>query len=323
MALLSKVGFGAVVIDVILPTYNGVAFLREQVVSIYQQTLRPRKLIIRDDGSTDGTKQLLQSLKQQYGTWLVLLPFTSNLGCVGNVNILLKHTDAPYVALSDQDDIWLPEKLSKSLSLLRKGETFSSCPSPLLVHTDLALVNQYGELMHQSFINYQRLDPSKVTLDDLSLTNVVTGCTVLMNRPLIDLALPIPKEALMHDWWFALVASRLGSILFLNEATILYRQHSNNVLGAHRIGLRYYFKRIILFLRFNRHQNPLERLLAQIDSLNNRYGDYDFAVRAFLRKNLCQRMIQIITFQRLSDLKKHGPIRTMILYLLALMYKNG
>ena len=76
-------GFGAVVIDVILPTYNGVAFLREQVVSIYQQTLRPRKLIIRDDGSTDGTKQLLQSLKQQYGTWLVLLPFTSNLGCVG------------------------------------------------------------------------------------------------------------------------------------------------------------------------------------------------------------------------------------------------
>ena len=130
----------------------------------------------------------------------------------------------------------------------------------MLVHTDLALVNQYGELMHQSFINYQRLDPSKVTLDDLSLTNVVTGCTVLMNRPLIDLALPIPKEALMHDWWFALVASRLGSILFLNEATILYRQHSNNVLGAHRIGLRYYFKRIILFLRFNRHQNPLERL---------------------------------------------------------------
>ena len=94
-----------------------------------------------------------------------------------------------------------------------------------------SLVNQYGELMHQSFINYQRLDLSKVTLDDLSLTNVVTGCTVLMNRLLIDLL--CHKEALMHDC-SALVAVDL-LILFLNEATILYRQHSNNVLGAHRI----------------------------------------------------------------------------------------
>ena len=310
------------VIEVILPTYNGVTFLRQQVASIDKQILRPLRLIVRDDGSTDGTQDLLQSLKQEYGPWLVLIPSTSNLGCIGNVNILLKHTKAPYVALSDQDDIWLPDKLSKSFSLMQRCENNSPCFSPLLVHTDLALVNHSGELIHPSFLSYQRLNPLKVALDDLSLTNVVTGCTILMNRSLIDLAMPIPKEALMHDWWIALVASKFGTILFLNNPTILYRQHSRNVLGAQGLGFRYYFKKIIAFLGVNGHKNPVDGLLTQINYFNNRYGHYDFSLKLFLRMNLLQRVIQIITLRCSSELRKHGPVRTMILYFMVLLYKS-
>ena len=100
-------GLGALVIEVVLPTFNGAAYLKEQVDSIHRQTLRPQRLLVRDDGSSDGTQALLAELQQHYGSWLHLLPSEKNLGCSANVNCLLEASRAPYVALADQDDIWL------------------------------------------------------------------------------------------------------------------------------------------------------------------------------------------------------------------------
>ena len=101
-------------IDVILPTFNGALYLREQVASIAQQTLRPARLLLRDDGSSDETCKIIRELAEEYGAWIEILPAQGNLGCTANVSCLLEATSAPYVALADQDDVWLPEKLEVS-----------------------------------------------------------------------------------------------------------------------------------------------------------------------------------------------------------------
>ena len=127
-------GLGAVVsstaIEVVLPTYNGSAYLEAQLASIYAQTVCPERVILRDDGSSDGTQALIQQLQKRYGSWLQVLPSDENLGCNANVNRLLEATTAPYVALADQDDLWLPQKLENSLALMQQLEVSCCCSTP-------------------------------------------------------------------------------------------------------------------------------------------------------------------------------------------------
>ena len=166
-------------IEVVLPTYNGVTYLKEQVDSIHRQTLRPQRLLVRDDGSCDGTQALLAELQQHYGSWLHRLPAEENLGCSANVNCLLEASRAPYVALADQDDIWLPEKLAESLSLLQRLEQQHGVHLPVLVHSDLELMAADGCRLSSTYVQHQRLDPHRTAPEALALTNVVTGCTAI------------------------------------------------------------------------------------------------------------------------------------------------
>ena len=153
-------GLGFVVIEVVLPTYNGAAFLEAQLASIDAQTLRPQRVIIRDDGSQDGTPALLRQLQKRYGNWLVLLDSRGNLGCVGNINCLLSATRAPYVALADQDDLWHPDKLASSLRLMEWFEASHGNDYPLLVHADLNLIDTNGHSLGRTYFENQGLNPN-------------------------------------------------------------------------------------------------------------------------------------------------------------------
>ena len=308
-------GLGALVIDVVLPTYNGVAYLRQQVASIDQQTLRPLRLIIRDDGSTDGTPELLAALRQEYGDWLELLPADGNLGCSANVNRLLETTRSAYVALADQDDLWLPGKLEASLALLMQLEQSHGVQMPLLVHSDLLLIDGEGISLGETYLQRQGLDPFRTGLDHLLLTNVVTGCTVLLNRALLKTALPIPAEALMHDWWLALVASATGAIGFAAEPAVLYRQHGSNVLGARGTGLSVMTGRLLR----PRGHGPLalfRAVVRQASLLQYRFNLPELPfVRAMAEGRLlrCWRLCSQPALRR--KLRKHGPLRTWALWL--------
>ena len=215
-----EVGLGAVVmasgsIDVILPTYNGVRFLREQVASIAQQTMRPRMLLVRDDGSTDGTQELIRELIGVYGAWLKVLPGDENLGCTGNVNQLLEATSAPYVALADQDDVWLPNKLEIAYQELCAVESVHGPHAPALVHTDLKLVDANLNDLGTTYLQKQRLHPSWVSPSEIALTNIVTGCTVMCNRPLLDCALPFPQRRLFMTGGWLLWQAYLDAFAFI------------------------------------------------------------------------------------------------------------
>ena len=313
-------GLGTLVIEVVLPTYNGAAYLQEQVESIHRQTLRPQRLLVRDDGSSDGTRALLVELQQQYGSWLELLPMGRNLGCIANVNCLLEASRAPYVALADQDDIWLPEKLVENFALLQRLEHQHGVQRPLLVHSDLELMDADGRRLGSTYVKHQHLDPRRTAPEPLALTNVVTGCTAMVNRALLDRALPIPSEALMHDWWLALVASCFGAIGWLPQPTVLYRQHGGNVLGAQGLGPAYWMRRLRHLLTDPAAGGHTRAALRQAACFEQRYGQALSPLPALMhlrRRSRCQALSHHLTHG--STLNKHGPFRTVALVVLLLL----
>ena len=301
-------------IDVILPTFNGACFLEEQVASIAGQTVRPRRLLLRDDGSTDDTREVIRHLIEVYGPWIQLLPSCGNLGCRGNVNQLLEVASAPYVALADQDDVWLPNKLEIAYREIRAIESAHGADRPALVHTDLKLVDQDLRDLGVTYIQNQCIDPSFDSPADLALTNVVTGCTVMCNRPLLDRALPFPQEALVHDWWLALVASVFGCIRFHPSSAILYRQHSANVIGSQGLGWRYWWHR---FKQWSQH--PVKgghtfNAIRQIHCFEHRYGIRISPLPLLIRLGRRQRLAWLLTNPISQWPRKHGPLRTLAFY---------
>ncbi len=221
-------------IDILLATYNGESFLEEQLDSIAAQTHGDWRLIARDDGSTDRTPEILQAFRTRHPDKVVVLEDRDgNLGLVRNFSHLMERSDAPYAAFCDQDDVWIPEKLELSLAKMRELERQHGAETPLLVFTDLAVVDEELKVISSSFWRYQGLSPERCnSLARLLLQNVVTGCTALLNSALVDLSGPVPDAAKVHDWWAALVATAFGTLGYVDRPTVLYRQHGENLIGA-------------------------------------------------------------------------------------------
>lgn len=224
-------------VDILMGTYNGEKYLAEQIHSILSQSYPHIHLIIRDDGSTDATRQILDQIQAQFPERITIMKTTQRLGVKSNFSTLMQHSKAKYVMLSDQDDFWKPSKVEITLTKMKELEFSHSSETPLLVYTDLHVVVEHLKPINVSFWQYSRLDPSRNQLNQLLVTNVVTGCTVMMNRALVTLALPIPPDCLIHDRWIALVAAACGQMSFVAEPTLFYRQHHKNAIGANNRGL--------------------------------------------------------------------------------------
>lgn len=220
---------------IVLATYNGAPWLEAQVRSLQAQDHPGWRLLARDDGSTDGTPALLAGLAREEPR-LTVLDAPGRLGVVGNFGALLeaaRRAGADRVFLCDQDDEWRPDKLSRALALMEELEERHGRAAPLLVHSDLEVVDEALRPLHPSFLAFQGLrhevrDPLRVLL----VQNFVTGCASALNRALLELALPIPQGCIMHDWWVAQCAAACGVIGFLPDAAVRYRQHGANQIGA-------------------------------------------------------------------------------------------
>ena len=220
-------------ISVALCTFNGAEYLGDQLWSIAEQSLTPFELVICDDRSSDGTLGIIERFKLKSDCPVRIYQNSEQIGVLKNFTKAISLCEGDYIALSDQDDIWLPDKLGIAYMAVKKAEAYGGKGIPLLVHSDLKVVNSDGVVIAESFIRQNRItSPQKEPMRTLLVQNYVTGCTVLMNRSLVEVALPIPEEALMHDWWLALIAASLGEIIYLPDATVLYRQHSGNVIGS-------------------------------------------------------------------------------------------
>lgn len=239
-------------IQVLLATYNGAEYLQQQIDSVLAQTYPNLQLLARDDGSRDRTRDLLEQAVAAHPDRIRLMPPEEGTGnAKWNFMRLMQASTAPYVALCDQDDVWLPDKLERCMKVMRQLEQRFGAEVPLLVFTDLKVVDRELHEIDPSFWAHQHIDADRIgSLPYMLAQNVVTGCTSLMNRALVERSLTMTDAAYMHDWWIALTVCTFGHAQALHQPTVLYRQHGANVVGAAIHGkrnlipkLRYHEKR--------------------------------------------------------------------------------
>lgn len=228
-------------IDIVLATYNGQAFLAQQIKSIQDNVGYYKwvnQIIVTDDGSTDNTSNIVATLAEQDSKIIWIENTSGSQGPKDNFAFGLSQTTAEYIMLCDQDDIWLPHKIEHSIKHLKQIESTSLPQTPLLIFSDKQIVDENLQPICSSYFKLKNISKEwHLQFNQLCQQNVISGCTMLFNRALIDKALPIPEKAYMHDWWFALVAHRCGEIVFIDQALIQYRQHHANVIGAKHRGL--------------------------------------------------------------------------------------
>lgn len=224
-------------IDILLATYNGEKYLKEQLDSILSQTYSNFRLLISDDCSKDGTRKILEEYAKKDDR-IKLFYQEKNLGYVKNFEFLLSKVENKIYALSDQDDVWLPEKVEKTYKKLK--ETNSD-----LVFTDLEVVNEKLEKMYDSYNDYMLLSRKIKKYKDSYLMqylyNCITGCTLMSKSEFLNKIIPIQTDSkyVIHDTWIGLIVSLYGKIEYLDEKTIKYRQHGNNQVGTDKISHKF------------------------------------------------------------------------------------
>ena len=179
-------GLGFVVkpYEVVMATCNGESFLDQQIASILRQTELPKRLLVADDLSSDRTLKRLRRWQQNSSVPIELLPSAGleRLGSCRNFERLLQASAAPYVMLADQDDLWDLNKAERLLRQMALLEQHWGSERPLLVHTDLRLIDAEGQAIYPSFHRLQGLKPERHALLEIGLQNVVTGCASMLNR---------------------------------------------------------------------------------------------------------------------------------------------
>lgn len=229
-------------IDILMATFNGARFVGEQIDSIRSQDHPDFSLLVRDDGSEDDTVAIVKSFASRDERIVLVEDKLGNLGASGSFFELIRRSDSDYLMLSDQDDVWLPNKVSRTLARMNELVEQHGRDRPLAVFTDLKVVDERLEEIDGSFWHYQRLDPN-VSKDwrSLLVQNVVTGCTLMLDRAAKSVILPFELPGMMHDHWIAAKVATSGHLAFIPEPTVLYRQHGKNVEGASNVGLSYLF----------------------------------------------------------------------------------
>lgn len=271
-------------IDVLLATYNGEKYLAEQMDSILNQTYTNINLIISDDCSTDKTREILEHYKQKDDRVSVYYQ-EKNLGYVKNFEFLLRKVEHNFYMLSDQDDVWLPEKIEKSFNKLKKENAD-------LVFTDLEVVDENLNTIHHSFNELMLLDKKiKKYINTYKLNylyNCITGCTIMSKRKFIEKILPFPVDSkyMIHDYWIGLVISLNGKLIYIPEKYIKYRQHGNNQIGIEKEshGYKQFNQVRNLFIDvkigiFKTYVNNKQVFTYEIQNINKNAYDYFLEIR--------------------------------------------
>lgn len=223
-------------IDILMAVYNGERFVAQQIDSILAQGFSDWRLVIQDDCSADRTLEICEGYAQKHPGKIVCLRRAENSGAADrNFYSLMAKAEAPYVMFCDHDDVWLPDKVGATFAKMRELEREYGEDVPLLVHTDLTVVEETLAVRAPSMAKLQKLN-TRPSFSQLVVQNMVTGCTVMVNRCLLARIGTPPEQAIMHDWWMALVAGAMGAVGYLDRPTILYRQHGGNEVGAKDAG---------------------------------------------------------------------------------------
>lgn len=258
-------------VRILLATYNGEKYISEMIDSILAQDYQDWQLVLSDDQSKDGTASILEDYAEKYPDRISHYRSGLHFGNAQDhfLHLLNQFRDAPYLMFCDQDDVWHQNKVSGTLKKMKEIE---EAGVPAVVHTDLRVVDGQLRELAPSFLAYSGLAGERMQLKHLLVQNVVTGCTMMINRALAELAIAhMPKgKILMHDWWLAMIGAAMGKTGFWNRATIDYRQHGNNTVGAKDTkSISYIMKKI----RNDGVRKAMEQTYGQAEVFLNAFGD--------------------------------------------------
>lgn len=252
---------GAPLVQVLLSTYNGAPYLQEQLDSLLAQDYPNLRILIRDDGSTDGTLDLLGEYEQVPHVKVLR---GGNVGVVRSFYELLDHADpsAEYVAFCDQDDVWLTGKVSQAICWFREKVPTDV---PGLYCSRYTVVDQNLQVLAAA-----ALPARGPSFANALVQNIAPGCSMVLNRSAVALLVGrVPGPLVpVHDWWFYLVVASLGRVVYDPRSFILYRQHSGNTIGAETGFFRRWSQRLRRFVR----QSGLRVVTRQASELHRLYG---------------------------------------------------
>ncbi len=258
-------------LQIIMSTYNGNKYIREQLDSILNQDcqefqMTDLSILVRDDGSTDGTQDILQEYASKYPQQIQWYQ-GENCGVIQSFFDLVTKVDADtdYLAFSDQDDYWMPEKMTRGIEMVELMEQESGEQKlPYLYCCRPKLVDEKLQMLHSEI----KRPPMRPGFGNALVENIATGCTMVMNRTLYQMARNgLPEFTVMHDWWFYLISTCFGKCFYDETPYICYRQHGGNVLGSNVSRIKELQDRL---RRFKGNRNNLSR---QINCFLEHFGD--------------------------------------------------
>ena len=211
-------------VSIALTTYNSERFLRKQLDSIFNQSYKNIEVIACDDRSSDGTVNILEEYKNKHG--LRYYVNDVNVGYLRNFEKTIGYCKGTYIALSDHDDIWMPNKIER---LVDQIGNYS------LIFSDAFFIDNNDAVVASSIKEYAGISVfSEKPYKYLTYKNFVIGCTTLFKRELLKTAIPIPEAESYHDWWLALTACTMNGLRYLPEPLVKYRQHEKNAIGLNK-----------------------------------------------------------------------------------------
>lgn len=225
-------------IAILMSTYNGERYLGEQIESFLKQTVQDWQLFVRDDGSKDNTIAILKEYESKNPQKIfVVADVTQNMGAGESFMHLLSKIDSEYYMFSDQDDVWMPDKIERTLQKIKSMELKYGTNVPIGVFTDLTVVDSELNVLMPSLWRADNRHPEYVRSFYKQWTNrhASYGCTQMFNKAAKNIVLPYRQfEGVMgaHDNWVEYILIKKGIYDYLDEPTILYRQHGTNVVGA-------------------------------------------------------------------------------------------
>jgi glycosyltransferase involved in cell wall biosynthesis len=242
-------------IYILMATYNGGLYIRAQLDSLLKQAYKNWILYIHDDNSTDTTTTIIKEYQDRYRDKIIYIDDNISMrSAKNNFTYLLNKIDNnfDYLMFCDQDDIWLNTKIEETCNRMMELEAKNS-NLPILVFTDLTVVDKDLQPLSKSMMNFQSKDINIInSLKYMLVENIITGCTIMLNKHAKTLALPVSEHAIMHDWWIALkVKQNNGIISYIDNPLILYRQHETNDTGAKQFS---FYKALLKFSSFVKYK---------------------------------------------------------------------
>jgi rhamnosyltransferase len=254
-------------VAILMASYNGEKYISQQIESILNQSYTNWHLWTRDDCSSDDTENIIKNYIIKNSQIRIIENNGMRLGSCMNFGELVSHIislDYQYIMFADQDDVWNSDKIEKSLFNIKKVEDAKGDNFPILLHTDFQYVDENLNNIRTKDNVARKLSRYKNKIRLIANDNYIFGCTVIVNKALLTLCHPVHESAQNYDYWMALHGAVFGTIIYIDEKTMLYRQHTKNITG----GLKYsYWKnRLRRLANFEAYINLKHNALIQFQA---------------------------------------------------------